>query len=425
MWTDRIGELVSYESPPGALPQLNACADLLAGWGETILGRPAQRLLRDGLPHLLWPAERQKVLLLGHFDTVWPEGTIREWPYRVRDGIATGPGVCDMKGGIVQLLAALSLVTDPSDVGVLLTCDEETGSTTSRALIEEQARRSGVVLVCEPSTEDGALKVARKGGSVYRVEVRGRAAHAGVEPFRGINATIELAHQVLAVQALASVPDGTTVTPTVASAGTTTNTVPESATFCVDVRSWSRAELHRVDRMMHRLVPRLAEAGLTLGGGLNRYPMTQAVALPLLALTRSAAVAIGLEPPAGVSAPGASDGNFTAALGVPTLDGLGAVGGYPHGRGEYMDLRRMPERVALLTALVERLLTGPLPPHLPPAALDTPAGAGSPAPLGAPAGAGSPSPLDAPSLLDPSARHGSPVARDLQAGHDVPAGQPG
>ncbi|WP_329103708.1 M20 family metallopeptidase [Micromonospora sp. NBC_01699] len=392
---DRIGELVSCESPPGALPQLNACADLLAGWGEAILGRPAQRVFRDGLPHLLWPAQRQQVLLLGHFDTVWPAGTIDEWPYRVRDGIATGPGVCDMKGGIVQLFAALSLLTDPSSVGVLLTCDEETGSTTSRPLIEEQARRSGVVLVCEPSTEDGALKVARKGGSVYRVEVHGRAAHAGVEPFRGINATVELAHQVLAVQALASVPDGTTVTPTVAASGTTTNTVPEAASFSVDVRSWSRAELHRVDRMMHRLVPRLAEAGLTLRGGLNRYPMTRAVALPLLAAARSAAVAIGLEPPVGVSAPGASDGNFTAALGVPTLDGLGAVGGFPHGRGEYMDLRRMPERVAMLTALVERLLAGPLPPHLAPAALD-----GSPV-------------------------TGDPVGMDVPAVLDVPAGQPG
>ncbi|MGW4425832.1 M20 family metallopeptidase [Streptosporangium sp. NPDC004631] len=356
---DRLGELVSCESPPGSAHHLTACADLVAGWGEAVLGRPARRVVRDGLPHLLWPAPDQRVLLLGHFDTVWPAGTIRQWPFTVEGETATGPGVCDMKAGIVQMLAALGLMADTSRVGMLLTCDEESGSITSRPLIEREARRSGAVLVCEAGAPNGALKVARKGGSVYRLTVHGRAAHAGVEPERGVNATVEIAHQILAVRALAAVPDGTTVTPTVLTAGTTTNTVPETAALSVDVRAWTREELDRVDRMIHRLAPRLPEATLTVDGGVNRYPLTPAVALPLLAMAQEAAKDIGLPPPDGAHAPGGSDGNFTGALGVPTLDGLGAVGGGAHARGEYVEVRTMPDRAALLAALVERLLATP------------------------------------------------------------------
>lgn len=355
----RLGELVTCESPPGALPQLAACADLLAGWGEAVLGRPPRRVVRDGLPHLLWSAADQRVLLLGHFDTVWPAGTIREWPFAVSGDNATGPGVCDMKGGLVQLLAALGLLADPSRVGVLLTCDEETGSGTSRALIEEQARRSGAVLVCEPSTPAGALKVARKGGSVYRLTVRGRAAHAGVEPHRGVNATIEVAHQVLALDSLAATVDGTTVTPTVLAGGTTTNTVPERASVAVDVRAWTRDELDRVDRGIRALAPVLPQAVLAVDGGVNRYPLLAPVALPLLELAQAAAKDLGLPPPEGAHAPGASDANFTGALGVPTLDGLGAVGGGAHARGEYIDVTQLPDRAALLATLVERLLATP------------------------------------------------------------------
>ncbi|GAA4701306.1 M20 family metallopeptidase [Phytohabitans rumicis] len=356
---DRLGELVGCESPAGSMSHLAACADLLAGWGAAVLGAPPQRVVRDGLPHLLWSVPDQRVLLLGHFDTVWPAGTIRSWPFAVNGTVATGPGVCDMKAGIVQMFTALGLLASTSRVGVLLTCDEEVGSGTSRALIERQARRSGAVLVCEPSTPEGHLKVARKGGSVYRLTVHGRAAHAGVEPHRGVNATVEAAHQVLAVRALAAPSEGTSVTPTMIAAGTTTNTVPERATLTVDVRGWTRAELDRVDREIHCLTPLLPEAGLTVDGTVNRYPMTPDLALPLLDLARAAAKDIGLPPPEGAHAPGASDGNFTAALGVPTLDGLGAVGGGAHARDEYVDLSRLPERAALLAGLIERLLAEP------------------------------------------------------------------
>ncbi|GIJ22919.1 M20/M25/M40 family metallo-hydrolase [Micromonospora lutea] len=352
--TSRLRDLVGCESPPGAAGQLAACADLLESWGNAALGRAARRVWLDGLPHLLWPAVHQRVLLLGHYDTVWPAGTIRDWPFAVTGTVATGPGVCDMKAGIVQMLTAVELLPDPSQVGLLLTCDEESGSPASRPLIEEQATRSGAVLVGEPSTESGHVKIARKGGSVYRVTVRGRAAHAGVEPHRGVNAGVELAHQLLGVGTLAA--DGTSVTPTVLTAGTMTNVIPETAVMHVDVRAWSRDELHRVDDALRALVPWLPGASIVVEGGVNRYPMPEAVARPLLHQAQTVTAELGLPAIDGTYAAGASDANFTAALGVPTLDGLGGVGGHPHARGEYVDLARAPERVALLTGLIGRLL---------------------------------------------------------------------
>jgi glutamate carboxypeptidase len=358
---DRLAELVALESPPGVLGPLGRCADLLTQWGSAVLGRPPRRVVLEGLPHLLWDAADQRVLLLGHFDTVWAEGTIRDWPFAVAGGRASGPGVLDMKAGIVQMFAAVAALPQEaaSHVGVLLTCDEESGSVTSRPLIEEEALRSGAVLVCEPGTPDGQLKIARKGGSVYRLTARGRAAHAGVEPHLGVNATVELAHHVLAVQSLADPERGTSVTPTVVSGGTTTNTVPEQATLTVDVRSWTRGELERVDEALRGLVPRLDGAALDLSGGVNRYPLDAQVALPLLELAQRTAKELGLEPPGGAYAPGASDGNFTAALGVPTLDGLGAVGSGAHARGEYIELAAIPERIALLSGLIERIIDAP------------------------------------------------------------------
>ncbi|MEU8329044.1 M20/M25/M40 family metallo-hydrolase [Micromonospora sp. NPDC048839] len=356
---DRLSTLVACESAPGSLPHLESCADLLARWGEEALGRPAHRVVVDGLPHLLWPAVgRQRVLLLGHFDTVFPVGTIRSRPFTVRRDVATGPGVCDMKAGIVQMFTALRLIEDTSAVGVLLTCDEESGSGTSRHLIEREARRSGAVLVCEAATPDGNVKVARKGGSVYRLTVGGRAAHAGVEPQRGVNATVEVAHQVLTLGTLGAADSGgTSVTPTLLSAGTTTNTVPEQASLAVDVRAWTRDELERVDHAIRGLVPFLPEATLAVHGGINRYPMSPELAQPLLELTQSIARQLGMAGLVGAYAAGASDGNFTAALGVPTLDGLGAVGGGAHAADEYVCLDRMAERTALLAGLVDRLST--------------------------------------------------------------------
>ncbi|MGY0234501.1 M20/M25/M40 family metallo-hydrolase [Longispora urticae] len=357
LMVDRLRELVARESPPESPVELAACADLLEEWGTAALGRPAERILLDGLPHLLWEAEDQAVLLLGHYDTVWPAGTHEDWPFTLNGDRATGPGVADMKAGIVQMLTALELLGDTSRVGLLLTCDEETGSPASRPLIEAQAARSGAVLVGEPSTEEGALKVARKGGSMYRITVHGRAAHAGVEPHRGVNASVEAAYHVLAVREFAG--DGTSVTPTLFTSGTMTNVVPETAVFCVDVRAWTREELDRVDGLIRGLTTRLPGATLSFGGGINRYPLQHSVSGQLFELAQHAAKEMGLTPVDGVSAPGASDANFTGGLGVPTLCGLGGVGGGSHARDEWVDVSQMPDRAALLAGLVESVLDPP------------------------------------------------------------------
>lgn len=351
----RLRQLVELETPPGSAAHLAAGADLLAEWGSQVLGRRPQRVVVNGLPHLLWPAAEQRVLLLGHFDTVWAAGTVQEWPFEVSGNVATGPGVADMKSGIVQMLAALGSLADSSRIGLLLTSDEESGSVTSRPLIERQARRSGAVLVAEPSNPDGALKVARKGGSAYRLTAHGRAAHAGVEPHLGVNASVEIAQQVLTLQAFADAESETTVTPTALRSGTTSNTVPETAVLDIDVRAWSTAELERVDRLIRALPARLAGARLSLAGGFNRGPLPIESSQALFDVARAAAAELGLTLPAGAWAPGASDANFTAAVGAPTLDGLGGVGGGSHARSEYVDVSQLAPRARLLARILEHL----------------------------------------------------------------------
>ena len=214
------------------------------------------------------------MLIVGHHDTVHPLGSLAERPFTVGDGRATGPGVFDMKAGIVIMAAALERVAHPGEVAVLLTSDEEVGSITSRALIEREAARAGTVLVLEPSL-DGALKIARRGGSIYRVALTGRAAHAGLEPWKGRSALIELAHHVLALPELADEERGTTVSPTVAHAGTATNVIPEHAEVRVDVRAWTLDELERVDAAMQGLDPHTEGVGVEVIGGINRPPMEE------------------------------------------------------------------------------------------------------------------------------------------------------
>jgi glutamate carboxypeptidase len=352
----RLRELVEAESPSDDAPALARCADLLDGWFSTVLGARAQRPV-PGQVHLLWPAADPAVLVVGHFDTVWPLGTLHEIPFTVLDGVARGPGVLDMKAGIVQLLTALEITAGRDRVSVLLTGDEETGSATSRGLIEREAVRAGRVLVCEPSADGGAVKTARKGLASYRVQATGRAAHAGLEPERGINATVEIAHQILALGDLALPGDGTTVTPTLLQGGTTSNSVPETAVVAVDVRAWTRSDLDRVDAAIRAVVPVLPGATVSVDGGVNRYPLEPERALNLLAVTQDAAHGLGLPPLEGVRSGGGSDGNLTAAVGVDTLDGLGAVGAHPHARDEWVDARAMPDRVALLAAVLDDLTT--------------------------------------------------------------------
>ena len=345
--------LVRSESPSEDPEAVRRCAEVLARAGRDLLGIDAEWLEREGRPHLRWRLGAPRVLLLGHFDTVWPVGTTALRPFSVDGDVATGPGVFDMKAGIVQGLFAMSALTE-SGVELLLTSDEELGSPTSRGLVEEAARGVDAVLVLEPSA-DGALKLARKGTGGYRIDVHGHAAHAGLEPERGVNALVELAAHVLAAAALADAGAGTSVTPAVATAGTTANTVPARAAFTVDVRAWTEAELARVDREIRALAPVASGASLSVSGGIDRPPLAWEDSQPLFERACAHAQALGIEPLRGARVGGGSDGNLTAALGIPTLDGLGAVGGGAHAEDEHVRLDRMPERAALVAALAAGL----------------------------------------------------------------------
>lgn len=296
------------------------------------------------------------MLVLAHHDTVWPVGTLRTHPFDISDGVLRGPGSFDMKTGLAMALHALSSLDDRAGVTLLVTGDEELGSPSSRSLIEDEARGADAALVLEAAADDGALKVERKGTSDYRVLVRGRAAHAGLEPEKGVNASVELAHQVLAVAALGDPALGTTVTPTVAESGTTRNTVPAEASFTVDVRARTVAEQRRVDGALRALTTVLPGAALEIEGGINRPPLEPALSADLFARAVRLAAAAGLPTFTGVAVGGASDGNFTAGVGTPTLDGLGAVGGGAHADHEHVLVGRIADRTTLLRALLLDLL---------------------------------------------------------------------
>ncbi|HZQ85395.1 MAG TPA: M20 family metallopeptidase [Acidimicrobiales bacterium] len=355
---DLLAALVAAESPSTEPDAVAACARLVADAGAALLGEKAEQVVVDGRTHLRWRfgAGPTRVVLVGHVDTVWPRGTIERWPFSVTDGIATGPGAFDMKAGIVQLLHALAAVDDRDGVAVLLTADEEVGSPTSRALIEETSRGAAAALILEPSA-GAAVKTARKGVSNYQVVARGRAAHAGLEPEKGVNAAVEIAHVVVGLAAIARPHEGTTVTPTVVHAGTATNVVPAEAAVDVDVRAATADEQARVDAAFRRLTPTLPDAELEVRGGPNRPPLPTSSSAELFARAQAVAARLGQPPLEGAEVGGGSDGNFTAAIGVPTLDGLGAVGGGAHAEGEHVVLAAMPARVALLTELVRDLLS--------------------------------------------------------------------
>lgn len=351
---DALAALVSVESPSTDHDALARCADTVAELGTSLLDAEPDRIRIDGRTHLRWQNGPTRVLILGHFDTVWPLGTLQRWPF-ASDGVrATGPGTFDMKAGIVQALFGLSLLDDLSGVSILLTSDEEIGSPTSRALIEAEAKGARAALVAEPSAA-GALKIARKGVAMYRVDIEGRAAHAGLEPWNGANALVELAHQVLRIREIERLADGTTVTPTVASAGTARNVVPALASLDVDVRILSDSEGMRVDDAMRRLAPIEEGTRVSIGGGMNRPPLPQESSADLFERARAIGERLGLSALEGVAVGGASDGNFTAGIGTPTLDGLGAVGDGAHAEGEHVLVEAMPARAALLADLVSTI----------------------------------------------------------------------
>ncbi|MFD5829491.1 M20 family metallopeptidase [Lentzea sp. NPDC060358] len=348
-----IERLVTCESPSTDLAAVARSAEVTAEVGSALLGSPPEQIVLEGRTHLRWRlgSGPRTVLLLGHHDTVWPIGTLERIPFSVRDGVLRGPGCFDMKTGVAMIFHAVASLGSPDGVTVLITGDEEIGSPSSRALIETEAVQHTAVLVTEGSADGGALKTERKGTSMYEVTLHGRASHAGLEPERGVNATIEAAHQILAVSALADPDVGTTVVPTVLSAGTTTNTVPAQGKFMVDVRVRNLAEQLRVDQAMRALQPVLESAGVEVTGGPNRAPMELTASSGLFGLA-SRLAGFALEQAA---VGGASDGNFTAGMGVATLDGLGAVGGGAHAENEHVLVSELAPRTDLLAALVKEL----------------------------------------------------------------------
>lgn len=357
---DRLRRLVTLETPSGDRDRLCAAYEPLAAWGAEALGRPPEEVVEGGVPHLLWSAPGPAdVLVVGHADTVFPAGTVERRPFRVEDGRAFGPGVFDMKAGLVVALDALERVAGTDRVALLVTGDEETGSLTSRALIEDVAREAAAVLVLEPSL-DGALKIGRKGGAFYHLTFHGLAAHAGLEPELGHNALLAMARWAASLAELADPGSGTTVTPTLAAAGTAQNVVPDRATLTVDVRASALAELERVDDEIRRRVTAAGtdDVHVDVDGGINRPPLEAHSSTRLAALCREQARLLGLPEPGSATVGGGSDGNFTAALGVPTLDGLGPVGGGAHAEHEWVALDSLRDRVPLVAGMVGALVAG-------------------------------------------------------------------
>jgi glutamate carboxypeptidase len=348
--------LVRLESPSDDAERVSA----LAAWIH-------DRLRERGVPAELRPCQPRGdavlasvafqeggTLLLGHLDTVWPKGTLAEMPWRLEAGRASGPGVFDMKAGIAVGMAVLGAMLRESrafPVSLLLVPDEELGSAASREMTVSVARRHRRVLVLEPS-QDGAAKVARKGCGMFEVRFRGRAAHAGLEPEKGASALAELARFVSFLETLAAPERGTTLTATLARAGSAPNVVPEAAELLVDARAWSRAEAERVSAGLGGYQPAFAGVSVTLEGGFDRPPLEpSAASAELYALARRLAEDLGLELGA-ARVGGASDGNFVAAAGIPTLDGLGPRGGGAHARDEHVLVADLPLRAALVAALV-------------------------------------------------------------------------
>ncbi|MFA5917935.1 MAG: M20/M25/M40 family metallo-hydrolase [Candidatus Nanopelagicaceae bacterium] len=343
--------LVRSESPS---EDLEACSQVVQVASEIalrVLGKPARIRSVNGRPVFWWGDENPEVILLGHLDTVWPKGSF-EPLWDVTGDVARGPGIFDMKAGFIQALFALKGVE--GSVALIATTDEEIGSATSREMIEEISRSSKAVLVLEAAV-DGKVKIGRKGTSMYQICVHGRAAHAGLEPEKGINATTEMASIVLQMAALENTTHGTTVVPTVLRSGNTTNTVPDLATLDVDIRSYSKAELVRVDAAIRRLAPQNPDARIEISGGLNRPPLEPTSTQSLYEVAAKVAKEMGFELGA-ASVGGASDGNFAAAAGANVLDGLGAVGSGAHAKGEWASVKELSARSEFLHQFIKVLL---------------------------------------------------------------------
>ncbi len=306
------------------------------------------------------PRTRGQILLLGHLDTVYDLGTLERMPYRVSGGRAWGPGIFDMKGGLALALAAVDSlkrckIEPRKNIVCLWTTDEEIGSESSRRIIEHEARRSDAVLVLEPAAEPGgALKTARKGVGEIEIRAIGRAAHSGLAPEEGINAVRELAMQIARLSRWDNPRRGTGVHVNVVHGGTRTNVIAAEARAQVDLRASRVSEMRRIERQFRALRPILPGARLDIHGGFSRQPLERKMSAALFRHARKLAATVHWKlQEAAVG--GGSDGNFTAAIGVPTLDGLGAVGAGAHSMREHIMIRELARRAALLGALMATL----------------------------------------------------------------------
>src|SRR6266851_2741298 len=358
-----LRKFVLAESPSLEKPPADRCCGIVASeWRKrrARVERMPQKQRGDHLRITLAPQNARapgQLLVLGHYDTVYAIGTLAKMPFRITRGKVYGPGTFDMKAGLVQALFALDALQQSKAalrkrIVFLWTSDEEIGSDSSRKLIESEARRSDAVFVLEPSFGPrGLLKTSRKGVGEAEIIVHGRASHAGLAPQEGVNAVHELARQITRVQEWNDLRRGVTVNADFVEGGTRTNVIAERARAVLDLRAMRIADMRRLEQRLRSLRPSVPGARLEVRGGFNRAPMERKVSAALFARAKSLAAQMGLRL-GECAAGGGSDGNLTAALGIPTLDGLGAVGDGAHSAHEYVIVKTMPGRAALLAALL-------------------------------------------------------------------------
>jgi glutamate carboxypeptidase len=358
-----LRQLTLLESPSLEKAPTDRCCEFLAGvWSQRVASVEIipQKHRGNHLRVIYSPTAappKSQLLVLGHYDTVYPVGTLAKMPFRIVGGKAHGPGVFDMKAGIVQALFALealqhSQVALTKRIVFLWTSDEEIGSESARSLLESEARRSDAVFVLEPALGPrGLLKTSRKGVGEAKLTVHGRSSHAGLAPEKGINAIHELAAQITRIEKWNDLRRGVTINADLVEGGTRANVVAERATATLDLRAWRASDMRSVERRLHSLKPIHRGAKLELTGGFDRPPLERKHSAALYSRAKSLAASMGLSV-GEAAAGGGSDGNFTAALNIPTLDGLGAVGDGAHAAHEHILTRTMPRRAALLAALL-------------------------------------------------------------------------
>lgn len=350
-----IEALVRCESPSEDLTACRRVLDLANEIATRVLGKSAAIKEVESRPVFWWGALKPEILILAHLDTVWPIGSYQPL-WEVKGDVVRGPGVFDMKAGFIQALYALNEIPEASSrVTLLATTDEEIGSFTSRRLIMELSAQASAVLVLESSL-DGKVKTGRKGTAMYKISVHGLAAHAGLEPEKGVNATVEIANIILKLATLENLEHGTTVVPTLLSSGNSANTIPDLAVLEIDARSFTESEFVRIDSAIKSLTATLPNARIEVSGGVNRPPLQPAATAALYRRAEKVAQEIGMPPLGSAQVGGASDGNFAAAAGAQVLDGLGAVGGGAHAPSEWLSLKSIESRSAFLHALIKDLL---------------------------------------------------------------------